>query len=99
MPACPTCASTHTVKNGRIHNGKQRFKCHGCGRQFVEQPTKKVIDQATRDLIDRLLLERISLAGIARAVQVSEQWLQTYVNEKYAGVPRQVQVAAKKRGS
>ncbi|MBD2540206.1 IS1 family transposase, partial [Coleofasciculus sp. FACHB-SPT36] len=33
MPACPTCASTHTVKNGRIHNGKQRFKCHGCGRQ------------------------------------------------------------------
>jgi AraC-like DNA-binding protein len=62
----------------------------------VEQPTKKVIDQATRDLIDRLLLERISLASIARAVQVSEQWLQTYVNEKYAGVPRQVQVTPKK---
>lgn len=99
MPACPTCASTHTVKNGRIHNGKQRFKCHGCGRQFVEQPTKKVIDQATRNLIDRLLKERISLAGIARAVQVSEQWLQTYVNEKYAGVPRSVQVAPKKKGS
>jgi transposase-like protein len=99
MPACPTCASTHTVKNGRIHNGKQRFKCHGCGRQFVEQPTKKVIDQATRNLVDRLLLERIPLAGIARAVQVSEPWLQTYVNEKYAGVPRQVQVAPKKRGS
>ncbi|HEY9879298.1 MAG TPA: IS1 family transposase [Leptolyngbyaceae cyanobacterium] len=98
MPACPTCESSKTVKNGRIHNGKQRFKCHDCGRQFVEQPTKKVIDQATRNLIDRLLLERISLAGIARAVQVSEQWLQTYVNEKYAGVPRQVQVAPKKKG-
>jgi AraC-like DNA-binding protein len=41
-----------------------------------------MIDQATRDLIDRLLLERISLAGIARAVQMSEQWLQTYVNEQ-----------------
>ncbi|CAA9415355.1 hypothetical protein AVDCRST_MAG94-6661, partial [uncultured Leptolyngbya sp.] len=62
MPACATCASSHTVKNGRIHNGKQRFKCHECGRQFVEQPTKKVIDQSTRELIDRLLLERISLA-------------------------------------
>jgi hypothetical protein len=57
-----------------------------------------VIDPATRELIDRLLLERISLAGIARAVQVSEQWLQTYVNEKYAAVPRQVHVSAKKRG-
>ncbi len=65
---------------------------------YIEQPTKKVIDQATRALIDRLLLERISLAGIARATQVSEQWLQTYVNEKYGKVPRQVQVTPKKRG-
>ncbi len=98
MPVCPICASTQTVKNGRIHNGKQRFKCNECRRQFVEHPTKKVIDQATREFIDRLLLERISLAGIARAVQVSEQWLQTYVNEKYAGVPRSVQATPKKRG-
>lgn len=73
MPADPSCASSKTVKNGRIHNGKQRFKCHECGRQFVEHPQKKVIDKATRELIDRLLLERISLAGIARAAQVSEQ--------------------------
>jgi len=67
--------SSQTVKNGRIHNGKQRFKCQDCGRQFAEHPTKKVIDQARRELSDRLLLERISLAGIARAAQVSEQWL------------------------
>ena len=43
-----------------------------------------MIGWAIRELIDRLLLERISLAGIARVVQVSEQWLQSYVNEKYA---------------
>ena len=98
MPACPICASSQTVKNGRIHNGKQRFKCHDCGRQFIEHPIKKVIDSATWQLIDRLLLERISLAGIARATQVSEQWLQTYVNEKYAQVPRRVEVTPKKRG-
>lgn len=98
MPTCPACESHKTVKNGRIHNGKQRFKCRDCGRQFVEHPTKKVISQETRALIDRLLLERISLAGIARAAQVSEQWLQTYVNEKYAQVPRQVQVSSKKKG-
>src|SRR4028119_2366053 len=98
MPSCPICASSQTVKNGRIHNGKQRFKCHNCRRQFVELSTKKVIDPATKELIDRLLLKRISLAGIARAAQVSEQWLQTYVNEKYAKVPRNVQVAPKKRG-
>ncbi|GAB0147261.1 hypothetical protein McPS_00010 [Marichromatium sp. PS1] len=33
---------------------------------------------------------KISLAGIARAVKVSEAWLQNYVNEKYKKVPRQV---------
>jgi hypothetical protein len=50
-------------------------------------------------LIDRLLLKRIPLAGIARAIQVSKQWLQTYVNEKYAQVPRVMQGIAKKKGT
>ena len=31
MPACPICTSSRTVKNGRIHNGKQRFKCQEFG--------------------------------------------------------------------
>jgi hypothetical protein len=35
-----------------------------------------------KDLIDRLLLERISLAGIARSIPISESWLQAYVNQK-----------------
>lgn len=72
MPTCPNCTSERRVKNGRIHTGKQRYKCLQCGRQFVAQPSKKVIDRALRELIDRLLLERISLAGIASAAQVSE---------------------------
>jgi hypothetical protein len=34
---------------------------------------QKVIEQETRELIDRLWLERISLAGIARSIQISQQ--------------------------
>lgn len=98
MLNCPKCKSARIVKNGRIHNGKQRFLCRECGRQFVSQPQKKVINCASRELIDRLLVEKISLAGIARAAMVSEQWLQTYVNQKYAQVSRQVFVTPKKRG-
>jgi hypothetical protein len=56
----------------------------------------RVISDETNALIDRLLLERISLAGIARAVQVSASWLQAYVNEKYQAVPREVRVRSKK---
>ncbi len=68
MISCPKCASKHTVKNGHIHKSKQRFLCHQCGYQFVEHPTDKRICQEARELIDRLLLKRISMAGIARAV-------------------------------
>ncbi|MEM1393074.1 MAG: hypothetical protein AAGG00_07225 [Cyanobacteria bacterium P01_H01_bin.150] len=32
------------------------------------------------------------------SVQVSEQWLQAYVNHKYAQVPRSLQVQPKKKG-
>ena len=99
MPTCPSCSSEKIVKNGHIHNGKQRFKCRECSRQFVENSKKITINQAKRELIDRLLLERISLAGIARAVKVSDRWLQTYVNEKYAIVPREIDVTPKKRVS
>ena len=98
QPPCPDCLSSHAVKNGKIHNGKQNFKCRECGRQFVQNPQQKIIDQATKTLIDQLLLEKIPLAGIARVADVSEPWLQSYVNQKYQDVPRQVQVRAKKKG-
>lgn len=45
-----------------------------------------------------MLLERISLSGIARSVKVSERWLQDYVNEKYDHVPRKIVVSKKNKG-
>jgi transposase-like protein len=94
---CPSCHSEHVVKNGRIDNGKQNYRCYDCRRQFVLNPQNKVIAQATKTLIDRLLLEKIPLAGIARAAEVSEPWLQQYVNAKYAEVPRKLTVRSKKK--
>ena len=96
---CPSCSSHNVVKNGRIHNGKQNHKCRACGRQFVKDPKQKRIDQSTWELIDKLLLEKIPLAGIARVCDVSESWLQDYVNRKYEAVPRQVSVSSQKKGS
>jgi len=98
LPACPNCDSEGVVKNGFIHNGKQNHLCKDCGRQFVKNPQHKVISDETKGLIDKLLLETIPLAGIARVAEVSEPWLQGYVNEKYASVPRKVTVSAKKKG-
>ena len=97
MPHCPICSSVRVVKNGSIHTGKQRFKCRDCGRQFVEDPANQPIPQTTRDLIDKLLLERLALAAIVRVTGVSERWLQMYVNQKYYQTPQQITVTPKKQ--
>jgi transposase-like protein len=96
---CPSCKSEKIVKNGKIHNGKQNFKCRDCGRQFVQDPQNKIISQKTKNLIDKLLLEKIPLAGIARVTEVSEPWLQTYVNAKYESIPQEVEIRTKKKAS
>ncbi len=72
-PICPRCGSQHTVKNGRIHNKKPKHKCQDCGRQFIENPTKKYISHPTLDYINKMLLEKIPLAGIARVTGVSRK--------------------------
>jgi len=95
---CPRCDSQHIVKNGHTHNGKQSFKCGDCARQFVIAPRHQPISEETKKLIDKLLLEKISLAGICRTTGVSERWLQYYVNKKLGAVNRQVEVKSKKKG-
>ncbi len=49
-------------------------------------------------MIDRLLLEKIPLAGIARVLKMSASWLQEYVNRCYETVARQVEVTPKAQG-
>ena len=36
---CPTCQSTHIVKNGYTTYGQQRCLCHGCGKTRVLVPS------------------------------------------------------------
>jgi transposase-like protein len=93
------CGSDRTVRNGSIHHGKQRCLCRACHCRFVENPQQQPISDATRGVIDRLLGERIPLAGISRVTGVSETWLQEYVNARDANTPREVDPeAAPKRG-
>lgn len=76
MRHCPTCHTDQVIKHGSNGTGKPTYACKACGRQFVDDPAWRSISDEITSIIDRLLLERISLAGIARAIQVSESWLQ-----------------------
>ncbi len=94
---CPKCKSEKIIKNGSIHNGKQKYMCKSCGRQFVQNPEHRVITDETKELINKMLLEKIPLAGIARVTGVSERWLQDYVNELYQKTPCQAHVRSQKK--
>ncbi len=82
-------------RNGRTRHGKQNYKCRDCKRQFVLDPQWQVLSFAQQGLIERLLLERISQAGIARVLQLSEDCVQRHVNTKSQRVRRQVEVTQK----
>ena len=85
----PSCQSVSVVKNGSTRHGKQNYKCRDCGRQFVENPQWQRVSeriQDTYDLLERLLPEKILLAGIARVLKVSERWLLSYVNHSLESI-------------
>lgn len=77
---CPHCLSPNTVKNGHTSYGKQNNICKTCGRQHVERTDESFIQRT----IARLLLERISLRGIARAVEKTRGYVERFVYKLYA---------------
>jgi IS1 family transposase/transposase-like protein len=95
---CPKCGSENYVRNGHIHNGKQKYMCKECARQFAENPENKIISMEIKDIIGNLLPEKISLAGAARVAGVSEKWLREYVNKKFDEVPGKIKVTKKEKG-
>jgi transposase-like protein len=91
---CPRCKTATYKKNGHIHNGKQNHQCKNCGRQFVDCFEQYLVSDETRDLIERLLLERISLRGICRAVKVGLKWLLSFIVTCFEAWPDHLNVGA-----
>ena len=89
---CPRCQSPKFKKNGHIHNGKQNHHCHDCGRQFVQCFEQYLIAKDKRALIERLLVERISLRGICRAVGVTLKWLLGFLVQCFEALPDHLHV-------
>src|SRR5262249_1783633 len=66
--------------------------CHDCGRQFVQCCEPYLISEDKRGLIERLLVERISLRGICRAVRVTLKWLLGFLVQRFAALPDHLHV-------
>ena len=90
---CTRCCDEKVVKNGKAPSGSQKYKCKTCNYAFVLKPKNAPISEEKKALVDRLLKEKLSLAGIARAAKVGKTWLQDYVNKKYNNISKNIEYA------
>lgn len=95
MLTCPHCQSSKIVKNGLTSYQKQNYRCHSCKRQSVERKSPVVFQR--EELLKRLLLERISLRGIARVLKVSLSWVVKRSKQYWQSVSEELPVEQLKR--
>lgn len=69
---CYHCQSDQLIKNGLSALGKQRYRCSRCGRRSTADPDPGLTPEKEAEIL-RLLNERMSQRGIARALKVSRQ--------------------------
>src|SRR5229473_2630992 len=48
---CAHCGSERLVRDGHAPNGKQKYRCHACGRRSRENPTPNAYPEARREEI------------------------------------------------
>lgn len=87
---CPQCGLSHSKRNGHTHYGKQNHQCLDCGRQFVKD-SQRILEEE-RQMIKRLLLERLSLLGICRVMDISLRWLLHFIADLYDDLPDDLNV-------
>ncbi len=68
---CPYCLIKKTTRKGCNRKHTKRRYYYSFDTRYVECGKDYFIDEETMALIDRLLLERLSLRGVCRAVRIS----------------------------
>jgi transposase-like protein len=83
---CRKCGSTNIVKNGHRGNGKQKYKCHGCGSYGTLKVEAKYSPERKAEIL-RAYQERSSMRGIGRTFGVARQTLATWLREAAVALP------------
>ena len=85
---CPYCLGTNLRPKGWKTKAKgkrqRRFKCQDCKKHILLGGRKWYVSDEQLELLQKLLLERISLRGICRVIGISLSWLLFYLKKLYA---------------
>ena len=81
--SCLHCTSTDVMRFGRTRTGKQRYRCHACGRTFCDNPTPRQTDPVRKEQILAAYQERASMRGVARIFGVSRNTLAGWLKKTH----------------
>ena len=82
LVSCSHCQSTEIVRNGAAADGRQRYRCHNCGRRSTADARPNGYTEELRELILRAYQERSSLRGLARTFGVSRNTVASWLPKK-----------------
>lgn len=77
---CPSCASTHYVKHGKV-KGVQRYLCKKCGYKFTVAKKGKAIEKEYVVRAIQLYLEGLGFRSIERILGVSHVSVMNWVRQ------------------
>jgi IS1 family transposase/transposase-like protein len=86
---CPRCGTSHTKKNGTTPQGKQRYRCKKCGKQFLFclNYTYHAWNPLYRKLIVPMTLNGSGVRDIARVLHISPTTVLAVLRQAAAQTP------------
>ena len=84
---CPVCSSLNIKKNGINKQGKQRYRCQICGRQFILKYAYRAYLNYIRELIVPMCLNGSGIRDTARVLRVSATTVMKLIAERAQTLP------------
>ncbi len=78
---CLGCGSQDLIRHGKAPNGKQKYRCKGCGKNSRQDPTGRAYDTVFRERVLAAYHERSSQRGVCRIFGISRQTLVAWLKK------------------
>lgn len=84
---CPVCSSLNIKKNGINKQGKQRYRCKACGRQFILNYNYRAYLKYIRELIVPMCLNGSGIRDISRVLRISPTTVIKIISRQSQSLP------------
>lgn len=84
---CPACSSLNIKKNGINKQRKQRYRCNGCGKQFILEYRYRAYLKQIRELVLPMCLNGSGIRDISRVLRISATTVMKLISQAANNLP------------